>query len=51
MMRCKNCENTFTRADGITEAELAHRRGEELGDYVCPFCGSGDGMIEEVWEV
>lgn len=47
---CKHCGNTFSRQEGLSEAELAWRRGEELGDYVCPVCGSGDRMVEEIWE-
>lgn len=48
-LRCKNCGHVFSRSDGAYEAELAFMRGEELGDFVCPDCGSGDGMIEEIW--
>lgn len=48
-LKCKNCGHEFSREEGVNEAELAYRRGEELGDFVCPECGSGDRMIEEVW--
>lgn len=48
-LECKNCGHVFSREEGAEEAELAFRRGEELGDFVCPNCGSGDHMVEEVW--
>ena len=48
-LKCKNCGEEFSIEDGAQEAELAYRRGEDLGDFVCPHCGSGDKMIEEVW--
>lgn len=49
-LRCKHCGCEFSREDGAREADLAYRRGEDFGDFVCPNCGSGDGMIEEVWK-
>lgn len=48
-LRCKHCGCEFSREDGQHEAELALKRGEMLGDFICPFCGAGDAMIEEVW--
>ena len=48
-LKCENCGCEFSREEGVHEAELAFYRGEELGDFVCPECGAGDHMIEEVW--
>lgn len=49
-LKCNNCNSVFPREEGAHEAELAFLRGEELGDFVCPNCGSGDHMIEEIWQ-
>lgn len=48
-LRCKHCGSEFSREEGCREAELAFLRGEDHGDFICPDCGSGDNMIEEVW--
>lgn len=48
-LKCEICGYEFSRIEGATEAELALRRGEFGGDFVCPNCGSGDNAITEVW--